>query len=367
VDKEKIGNGQLFALIFLFGMGSSVVIPVGLVPQKENWISIIIASFGGILLFYLYYYLSQQYPGLSLSGYAQKILGKYAGRFVSFLYVLFFIFNGSRNLREAGDLLVTSIYYNTPLVIIETLLILVIMYALYKGIEVLARIGELYFLILVILICVGNTLIIISGKIHFDNLLPLLEDGWKPVLKNAYPSIAMFPYGEMICFAMIFPNLRTLQTGRKAGIGSLIFVTIALSMIHALEIAVLGEHSYQRSPFPLLLTFQKVQIGDFMERLDILAVLTLIICIFFKIAIYFLAAVIMAADIFNLANKETLILSVGFLVILSSILGASNLAEHTKEGSFVIQFVIPLYAAAFPFLLFAVHIIRKKLGTQPSD
>jgi len=150
MEKEKISMGQLFSLIFLFEMGTALVIPVGFVSQKDVWLSVILASFGGMILFLLYHYLSLQYPGLPLSGYAQKILGKPIGWIVSFLYILFFIYNGSRDLREAGDLLTTSFYHKTPLLVIVALLILVIIYALSMGIEVLARTAELYFLIIIV-------------------------------------------------------------------------------------------------------------------------------------------------------------------------------------------------------------------------
>ncbi|WP_051633545.1 GerAB/ArcD/ProY family transporter [Bacillus sp. UNC41MFS5] len=304
MEKEKISNGQLFTIIFLFEMGTAIVLPVGLVSHRAVWLSIILASIGGILLYLLYHYLSSEYPDLSLSGYAQKILGKYIGWFVSFIYIIFFIYFCSRDLRETGDLLTSSVYSETPFLVIVTLLIIVVIYALNKGIEVLARTAEIYFLVLIIFGFFVYLFIIVSGIVKVENLVPLLEEGWKPIIENAYPAILMFPFGEMICFASIFPNLNNLKSGRKTGISALTLSTIVLAFTHAIEISVLGESRYGRSAFPLLLTIQKIELGDFLQRLDMLAVLALIVCVFFKISIYCTAIVIMVSDIFKVQNKK---------------------------------------------------------------
>nr|WP_251027094.1 GerAB/ArcD/ProY family transporter [Bacillus sp. ISL-46] len=149
MEIEKISNGQLFTFIFLFEMGTAIVVPVGLVSQKTVWLSIILASLGGMLLYLLYHYLSLEFPDLVLSGYAQKILGKYIGGFVSFIYIIFFIYLCSRDLRETSSLLISSVYSETPLLVIASLLIIVVIYALNKGIEVLARTAELYFFVII--------------------------------------------------------------------------------------------------------------------------------------------------------------------------------------------------------------------------
>ncbi len=65
--------------------------------------------------------------------------------------LLFFIYIAARDLRDAGDLLITSVYDRTPLFAINALMIVAVVYVLHKGIEVLARTGEIYLVILIVL------------------------------------------------------------------------------------------------------------------------------------------------------------------------------------------------------------------------
>ena len=54
---------------------------------------------------------------------------------------------------------------------------LVIIYTIRKGIEVVARSGEILFIFMYILAIAGFVLIVCSGLIEFTNLQPVLEEG----------------------------------------------------------------------------------------------------------------------------------------------------------------------------------------------
>ncbi|MED4298816.1 GerAB/ArcD/ProY family transporter, partial [Priestia megaterium] len=56
-----------------------------------------------------------------------------------FVYILYFMYDAARVLRDFGEMLLTSAYPETPLFIAHTLLMLVIIYTIRKGIEVVAR------------------------------------------------------------------------------------------------------------------------------------------------------------------------------------------------------------------------------------
>jgi spore germination protein KB len=171
----------------------------------------------------------------------------------------------------------------------------------------------------------------------------------------------------MICFTTIFPYLNKLQAVRKTGVKALLFSTFVLSITHAVEISVLGMDMYSRSTFPLLATISFVNIADFIQRVDVIAILTLIIGDFFKISIYCYAAVIVASDLFKVQTKQKLVVPFGIIVLFLSMMIASNLLEHNEEGKLVVEFLLPLFSAVIPVLLLVVHLIRKRFGLYQSN
>ncbi|MGM7719952.1 GerAB/ArcD/ProY family transporter [Metabacillus sp. Hm71] len=79
MEKAKISVIQLFSIMFIFDMGTALVISYGIGAQKDAWLAILLGMRGGVVLFFIYYTLLRQYPNLMFTGYARKIFGKYLG------------------------------------------------------------------------------------------------------------------------------------------------------------------------------------------------------------------------------------------------------------------------------------------------
>lgn len=346
----------------MFEMGSAILLGLASQVKQDAWIAILFGLIGGIIVFFIYYRLYMYYPDLPLTSYLQKIVGKWPGRLIGFLYIVYFIYIASRVLRDFGELLTTTIYNSTPLFLINTLMIITLIYAMHKGFEVLARVGEIFFGIVYLTAILGMLLIIFSGLIHLENLKPILENGWRPILKTFLTETLTFPFGEMVVFTMLLPFLSDKKMAKIVCVGGMILAGINITITTIVNITVLGVGLYHRSTFPLLTTIGRIQIADFLERLDVLFMLYLIIGGFFKIAIYYYAAVAGAADIFQFKNQRKLVFPIGMIVLFISITIASNLAEFIKEGQGVVQLYL-----SWPFqiiipsilLIFAVFRNRK--------
>lgn len=362
MKKEVISASQLFAMIFLFEMGTALVVPIGLESGHAVWISILFALPGGILLYLVYTYLYRQYPKLIISGYTQKILGRFLGWPLSLLYIPIFMYNGSRNLREAGDLLIASSYDRTPIFIINAMMVIAVIYILRKGIEVFSRTAEIYLLIIFAMGLICCFVVIAAGLIKFENLFPLHAKDWKEALISAYPNIWIFPYGELVCFTTILTHISKFRVAKRTGIAAIMLSGLLLSFTHAIEISALGTDIYARATFPLFTTITLVNLANFIQRLDALVMLTLIIGVFFKMTIYCYAAMAVTADLFKVKDMRKLAVPIGIVVLFSSFASAENYSIHLEEGKVFMKYILTYMCAGIPILLFIVHYIRKKMG-----
>lgn len=119
VQNSRISPGQLFSLIILFDMGTALVVSLGIQAEKDAWIAVLLGTVGGIFLYYVYVSLYRLYPDLPLTGYMRAILGKWIGCSIGVLYILFFLYGAARDVRDGGDLLVSSVLDKTPLIVIK--------------------------------------------------------------------------------------------------------------------------------------------------------------------------------------------------------------------------------------------------------
>jgi len=362
MESAKIKAYQLFVLIVLFEMGSEILVGLGAQAKQDAWIAILLGLGGGLAVFLIYYQLYKYYQDIPLTSYVQKITGKWIGRLIGVSYIIYFLYCAARVLRDFGELLASTIYTATPLIVINCLMIFTIIYGVHKGFEVIARVGELFFIVIYFMAFIGFALIMFSGLIHPENLRPVLENGWKPVVKTFLTETINFPFGEMVVFTMLLPYLNDLKKAKWVCLGGMVLSGINIIITAVINVAALGPALFTRANFPLLSTISKIQLADFIERLDVLFMLYLVIGGFFKISIFFYAAVVGTADIFGFKNQSKLSIPMGALVLFSSITIASNYSEHIKEGLEVVPVYLhwPFQILIPSFLLIIAFFRNKK-------
>lgn len=82
------------------------------------------------------------------------------------------MYEAARDTRDLIELLIISIIPETSMWIIGIVIVLLIAYAVYWGIEPLARAGEIFIFVIVILGALGALFIFVSDVIEFRRFLP---------------------------------------------------------------------------------------------------------------------------------------------------------------------------------------------------
>jgi spore germination protein KB len=365
VEKAKISVIQLFAMMFLFELGSMLVVSFGINAKKDAWLAILLGLCMGIVLFFIYYFLFRQYPTLPFTGYARKIFGKYLGWMTGLMYVVFFLYVAARVLRDFGDLLLSSTMPETPLFVLNMLMILAICYVLYLGIEVVGRTAEVFIVILIFLGILGNVLVFLSGNVELKNLQPFLENGWSPVLKTAFPLTTVAPFGEAIVFTMLLPYLNRPELAKKVWLSAIISSGLILSYTISLNISVLSVEVMERSTFPLFSTIGKVNLFEFIQRLDAIVAFSFLITMFFKVAIFFYGAIIGIVDLFKLKNHQQIVLPMGIIILFLSMVIASDFSEHIEEGINLSPYTISIFFfLIIPLIMLVVALIRNRFKNK---
>jgi len=370
MEKAKVSVIQLFAMMFIFNLGTSLIVAYGIGAKKDAWLAVLLGMCMGMVLFFIYYSLFRQYPNLPLTRYTREIFGKNLGWIIGLLYVLGFLYMAARNVRDFGSLLVSSTLPETPLLAVNVSLVLVICYVLYLGIEVLGRTAEVFIVVLLLFGVVGNFFVLVSGNVDFHQLRPFLEHGGKLPLTVAFRDVFFFPYGEMIAFTMLLPYLNRPKLVKKVWLSAMVSSGLLLSWTASLNIAVLGVDTVGRSVFPTLLTIGKVNLFDFIERLDAIVVFTMLLTVFFKVSIFFYGAVIGMVDLFKLNTHQQILLPIGGIVIFLSMTMASSFPEHLEEGHYVLHYYFIGFHLIIPLLMLLVAMIRngfKKKGRSKSN
>ncbi|AZK45826.1 GerAB/ArcD/ProY family transporter [Paenibacillus lentus] len=358
MEKIRISPLQFFSLVLLFELGTALVVNLGLEAKKDEWLAILIGLAIGLMLYAVYTRLYLWYPNMLPTAFFRILLGRYLGTLLGIAYMVFFLNKASRDLMDGGLLVGSFMLRETPLFIINLLMIITVAYTLHKGLEVLAR-TALIFMVIVIAIGILSLLLMGFAKIiDLNRLMPVMGNGIMPLLQAVPQKNYQFPFAEVIAFSMLLPFLNNPKKGVKAGYFALIFAGVILSLTVATIISVLGVELAERSMFPLLATIGKATISDFIQRPDIFVVMTLIVGVYFKMSIFSYAAVIGISDVFNIPYRK-LIFPVALIILYTTTLLARSTSEYLVEGGKMLYLVDPLFYIVLPVIVLVAAIIHK--------
>ncbi|WNQ10405.1 GerAB/ArcD/ProY family transporter [Paenibacillus aurantius] len=357
-------NHQLFSLIVLFELGSSIVIGLAVRAKQDAWLAVLAGLLGGLVLLTLYVLILRLCPGMSLTQCFVKAFGRYIGRPLAFAYCVYFLYLSARVLRDFGALLLTSALPDTPMSAVNLIMILVILYGAVLGIGALARAGEIFLYICVLIALLGVIVLLFSNVIKLENFLPILENGWGPVWSAAFPQAVTFPFGEVIVFTMFSPYLIHTRGAIRTAYRGMIVSGLILAFVTALNIGALGTFGLTNAVFPLLKTTALIKVGNFLQRLEAFTILLLIVGGYFKIVLFFLGGVLGLGEI--LFDGKPGKFSKGMCGLLAlavwsvSLLMARSFPEHAKVGLDIVpRYVHIPMQMIIPVLLLLMLYVRK--------
>jgi spore germination protein KB len=335
---EKLSLWQLFILIFIFEIGSAAVVSTGNDANQDAWIAIGLAMFFGMGFALMYYFMLSRLPGKNLFEIFQFCFGKWIGGLLTFLYILYFLYIASRVLRDFCELIVSFIFDQTPIEFISITMVIVIVYMLYLGLEVMGRTSEVfipYFFSFIIIIGIA---VFVSGEMEFENLFPILGDGFKPVMKAVFPQLLTFPFGELIAFTMIIPYTTKFKKSKKITLLAVLLSGVMLIYNAILQITTLGVEARARSNFPLLSSAREISLLEFIERVDLVVVFIVMFGIIIKVSVFFYGA-LKGLELISNRPYRMYVVPIGTVLSFISVKISDNFAEHIEEG----LIVVPLF------------------------
>lgn len=335
----------VYMLINVVGATSIVFLPgiTAVAAGRDAWLAPLLAIAPGIYLAFIIYSLGKRFPGRTLIEYLQVLLGPWAGKLLGLLYVFFFLHTNAVIIREFGELLVSLVLPLTPLAVIHGILLVLCAWAVRGGLEIQARVMEFAFPFTLFLFMAAVLLVV--SEINPANLLPVLENGFKPVIRASLDPVGW--RGEIILLAMILPFMSRPDQGGRCAYIAVIAIGILLALDSLANTAVFGP-TVARLTFPTFSLVRMVSVGDFIERIESVLVAIWVLVIFGKVAIFYYATVIGIAQLGGLGDYRPLVLPVGVLLAALSLMvvgSATELLDYIIRGfypfAYIFEFIIP--------------------------
>lgn len=267
-EKVIITNKQFRAIVICLAWPTIINYGSGFLARevgRDMWISGLISILTTMLFVFIVVLIGRNFPGKTIVEYSQDLLGTILGKLLGLMLSLFFIVTATISISMYIQHLTDFLLPETPFLVITTMHLIVICYLIWKGPEVIARIGTIAFS----LACIFYFLILLASLPEFEmtRLMPLFGSGVAAVGKASF-SADSFTGIIQIVVAMMLPMVadqtkafRSAATG--LAIGGLFFVFYFIA-----ELMVMGPQLVALMRIASMDLVRSIQITQYLHRFE---------------------------------------------------------------------------------------------------
>jgi spore germination protein KB len=230
-----------------------------------------------------------------------------------------------------------------------------------NGLEVIGRLADA--VVPLTLVGVLIVLILVAKEADMKALLPILEKGWQPVALGSFLTAARF--NEPLVLAMMVPSLTEPKAVLRVVTVAAAGVVAVFVSITVLVIGVFGTSQAVTRVFPFFALVRMVNLGDVIERIEVVHMAIWVLGIVLRTAIYFYLAVLGVAQIFGLRTYRPIVLPLAALMVVLSVWSFDSLADLLKFTSpeILVPYLL-FFTWLIPLFLLLLAIIRAKKGSE---
>lgn len=359
-DNGKISVKQSMILIMLLFFAPTIrYIPLFTVQQAKHaaWLSPLIAILFEVIYMLIWASFIKKYASKSYIDIIKDVVGKFLGTVIIIMYFLWITFLLSYNVRMYVERILSSAMPNVSLYIILGSMLLLVGYVVKNGIITLAKMCELFFVLLATIFVVYSTLVLPS--LHLENLFPITYKDTLPTVTASFGIVAIFAYNILI---FIF-NDKIDHKGefKKTSMHTIIILTIFSLLVIIIPLGAFGWSLLIKLPMPFLSSMMQISLYHIIERLEAGIIVFWMIADFSLIAIFVYSIMHMFRLSFKLSNvmplKVIYIVGIFFLTLI--------LAKSTIELKVLSQNIITplniIMGYIIPILIYIIAKIRKKV------
>ncbi|MDD1501679.1 endospore germination permease [Lysinibacillus sp. CNPSo 3705] len=365
MEKEIISSRQFMIITLLFSIGTAIlIIPASVTSEakQDAWIAAIIGVVLSLPIVKLFVALGNRTPTLTFVEANEKILGRFFGKFTAIGFIIICLLSAGELLYFIGIFMKTEIMPETPTMAFAFMFSIIIIYAAFLGIEVFARSAEILCPIFILIFIFF--VICIAPSIQIENIQPIMETPKRSLFFSMIRFISLFSF-PLVVLLMIFPSAVNVQKSAQKGfyIGAILGGIVLITII-TLSILVLGPANTASRTFPSYSLAQRISIGDFLQRIEVIMATMWVISIYIRTFMYFYASVIGIAQIFNIKNHRPLIFPLGMIILGLSQIVHPNIIHsdiYNRDIWPIFSFILMIL---LPLVLLLVTMIRKINGNQ---
>lgn len=351
MSAEKIGKIEAICLMLIIVVNELIInVPnmIILDTKTGSTLNIFYVSILAVIFTYIICRLFKPFYGKDILDVSEYVGGEILKTILGILFLLFFIFLSSINLRYFANSL-KVIYFNTsPLVYILLFFLIPALHVNKYGLRAISGVN----LIFLPIILASFIFLMISSYDNFTmvRIFPILGEGFNETFIRGATNIFAFTGLSFIYFLPAL--LKNSKDFKKVSVISVIISAVCLILSILSLIMAFPAITKTDETLSVYLLTRLVELGDFLERLDALFIFIWIIAHISFLSLTFFYILKIFQKITKIEDSRTLTSTLG-LIVLSSSLIYKDIAELKFIARFFLKYstLILIFVICFGVLI----------------
>jgi len=327
----------------------------------DTWISMSFGFGAGAFIILIVAYLGSKFPEKTIIKYSEELWGKLLSKIVGIILAVFFIV--AYGVCANVLILHAKEYFlvETPFVLLCLIFTLLCMYAVYLGIEVIARyafFGAVSILLMTMLMAMGS-----NDEFHLNYLLPLMDRGFWPDI-----AASVYSFGDIalavLAAGFLYPMLDSSKKSLSLSFWAMIAGGVAVIIWPVIETGVLGGDMMQRYVFCCMEQARATELSRFFPRFELIMIVLFNAGCVVQSSIMFYCAKLAIREVTGIKKDVYVIISLA--VILTGVTYFIGVDNNNYSGFLAYPWAQACAALSIglPFLLLVTALARGKLKSK---
>ncbi|NMD69293.1 endospore germination permease [Bacillus sp. DNRA2] len=347
---------ETFVLLFMTIpiMSHVVILPLLIdVVGRDAWISVLLSLPAALIFALVIYKLRLQFPTMNITEILVQLLGKWLGKGVQLIMMLYFMFLTILSFACLVDLIYIAFLPSTPRAFTLVWFWAFVVYAASKGIK---RIALTACLLALISAVIGPFISFMATFLkHWAQLKPLVEYGWNPVLLGTLILVSVWmELLLLLCIPIENIHVKRLYIFWVVGIS--INAILMLSTATG-AITIFGLRQADNFVYPALEIIRLINLG-IIDRVDVYALIVMTFGSYIRCSLYLRLA--FDVGVKNTASKLIKRSTFALLAVIALVGSYFIAKEHFRVDRGIIAYTYMIVLYPLPFLLLGISLFKRK-------
>lgn len=317
------------------------------IAKHDAWISGIIAAFIGMVMALGIAMMCRVNKDQLFVAWMESRFGKPIGITIGLLIGIYYFNSFCVIVRAFANFVSDIVLDSTPLFMLTGIMVLVAAFTVMQGIEAVAR--SAFMVLLLIMIIIPVSVYVLYADVRFERLIPVFDTSMARIAIATFPPIGLL--SEVSILLLITPYMKKPAHGLRASLFGSLLGSSQLVLVILLSLTIFGQQLVPLMSYAFVNVMSIVEIGEFLERIEIFTVSVWFLTMYIKLAVFLFAAVHCISHSLRLQSERHAVIGLGLLAVATSAGEWPRNMEGTFMTTLVNMPVLLLMNIALPVLI----------------